>query len=33
MTKKKVTSDFLKNELVDAFTDRLPNDFLKEVSK
>lgn len=25
MSKKKVTSDFLKDELIDAFTDRLPN--------
>jgi len=30
MTKKKVTSDFLKDELINAFTDRLPNDIFKE---
>lgn len=30
ISKKKVASDFLKDELVAAFTDRLPNDFLKE---
>ena len=30
MVKKKVTSDFLKDELIDTFTDRLPNDIFLE---